>query len=154
MQKLIIFIMFFALFPLVVLSQSKIRFEHDNAGNRIIREVSEFVLTSSPQTGINDSVDNFKITQLEEISYKEEIDGIIFKIFPNPTGGQFTVEMNDWVGDHKISMFLHTVSGELIFHEDNVLPVNLVDIRDKENGTYLLTFVVDGHKKTWKVIKQ
>lgn len=154
MHKLFILLTFIFLLPLLAFTQSKIRFEHDDAGNRITRGVSEFKLTSSPQNEITDSINQLETNQLEEISYTEEIEGITFKIFPNPTGGHFTVEMNKGIGDHKISMYLHSVTGELIFQKDDVMPVNLVDIRDKENGTYMLTFVVDGKKRTWKVIKQ
>jgi len=131
-----------------------ISYEYDNAGNRILRKV--IFLTTVPDSPVNkpDSINSFKTSDLKFISYMEEVDGVTFNIYPNPTGGQFNVEMTNVTYNQKISIYLHSATGELIFRQDDVMPVNLVDIRNKENGTYLLTFVVAGKKRTWKVIKQ
>ncbi|RLD47656.1 MAG: T9SS C-terminal target domain-containing protein, partial [Bacteroidetes bacterium] len=49
---------------------------------------------------------------------------------------------------------LYTATGALVLKRDLLTSKTEIDIRNRENGPYMLSIAIDGKRKTWKVIKQ
>ncbi|MCD4747440.1 MAG: T9SS type A sorting domain-containing protein [Bacteroidales bacterium] len=117
-----------------------VSFSYDDTGNRTQREII-FI-------GDKDNSDSIT-TQFNSI-----IDEVTVTIFPNPNGGKFSVEIQNTDEDFDASLLLHTLSGTLIIKEDNLSKLTNVDISKYENGTYLLSIIINDKKETWKVVKR
>ncbi len=117
-----------------------VSFNYDDTGNRIQREII-FI-------GDKDNSDSIP-TQFNSI-----IDKATVTIFPNPNGGRFSVEIQNADVDFDASLLLHTLSGTLIIKEENLNKLTNVDISKYENGTYLLSIIINDKKETWKVVKR
>ena len=129
-------------------------YEYDGAGNRVLRKVDRITMSPLSAGNASDTTGLHKQTELDNLNYTEDINGVTFNLFPNPTEGRFTVEMKNGHSEDQISIYLYSVTGELIYSTTRVEPCTIVDISHKENGTYLLTLVVNRNKRTCKVVKQ
>ncbi len=78
-----------------------------------------------------------------------------FKVYPNPTTGTFTLELNGVAASVKVSVEIYGILGEKILtREISGLKQQVFDLSDRQHGVYLIR-VVDG-KETGltKIIKQ
>ncbi len=130
-----------------------IEFQYDLAGNRIMRQViilekksmmdDDAELTGDPSKSYNN-----------QVNYGEVIGQIKVSIFPNPNGGQFRVEIHNAENEINGKLYLHTLDGNLIYQEDHLGINTEIDISTRQNGAYILSVIINGEKKTWKIIKQ
>ncbi len=144
--------LFFILFILGSISclngQQHIEFTYDASGNRITRQVIEM---KGPNENTSDSTDS-GIDSKEKI-YTELIDSYKVTVFPNPNKGQFKIVINNLNNDTNASVYLHSISGVMIFSKNNAGEETFVDIGKYDNGAYILTVEISGNRKTWKIIK-
>ena len=127
------------------LSAQTISFGYDEAGNRISRTIT-----------LKSTEANIDPIQLEEKRYFDVLHQMKITISPNPHGGKFTVAVQnlpDVEEGQSIQLMLHSISGEMIYHIDELQSHNEVDISNRQNGTYLLTLISANDKRTWKIIK-
>ena len=117
-----------------------VSFSYDQAGNRVQREII-FIK--------NKNLSDTTTTQFNSI-----IDEVTVTIYPNPTGGNFSVEIINVDEDFDACLLLHTSSGKLIIKKENLNKLTNVDISKYENGTYLLSIIINDKKETWKVVKR
>ncbi len=75
-----------------------------------------------------------------------------FKIYPNPTESQFTVE-SGW-GEKKFSVMIFDAFGKTILKFDASEPYTTVDASPFEPGIYFVRFVADDHVETQKLIRR
>ena len=129
-------------------SQS-IVFTYDKAGNRITRAL--LIEKISNDRGASSSEEQKSMLALEETITIEDVK---VTISPNPNGGKFNVTINNLSQYSNVELYLHNMLGKQIYYSKQPLLVNTVDITNQQNGTYLLTVIVNGTKETWKVIKQ
>jgi hypothetical protein len=81
--------------------------------------------------------------------------GSLFRIFPNPTGGQFTVANDDDVPGGNVYMVLYGPRGELILSKDVTgTPKSVFDISDQPAGLYFVRINAGNKCQTVKLIKQ
>jgi len=154
MKKLfILLVMIWICSAIGVAQTTTILYEYDNAGNRVIRKVGRISLVPPSPGQSADTSNLYKTSTIANVRYLEEFGGVVFNIYPNPTDGQFRIEMKNGAAEDRVSIYLHSIGGELIFRNENAGQSTLVDISQRDNGTYLLTFVVNQDKRTWKVIK-
>ena len=137
-------------FSIVITAQS-VSFGYDASGNRTSRDI--IYLKSSEYTD----------QELNEQQLIEVLSTVEVTISPNPNGGRFKVSLknlsalkteNLQEGPARLQLFLHHLSGNLVFEIKELNAINEVDISDRENGTYILTIFIGGERRTWKVIKQ
>ncbi|RLD42175.1 MAG: hypothetical protein DRI89_07890 [Bacteroidetes bacterium] len=144
MQTLLVFL------PIIlicaVLPAQTVSFGYDLAGNRTSREVIYLQATNNLTGEESDS----QLTETEE--YVEMISDVRVTISPNPNRGQFEVKIEG--KDSPTELYLHSLSGVLIFEEQEVGELTRIDISQRQNGTYILTLIIKGKKETWKIIKQ
>lgn len=134
---------------LTALSQD-VTFGYDACGNRISREIVLPPMTQ-PQTAPDAKPANGR--QVLEVS-ETEINNVRVVIAPNPNGGQFTVKISGMQPETDAVLYLHTNNGQLIVKKEELQAENKMDIRNRQNGTYILTLIINGRKESWKVIKQ
>lgn len=126
-----------------------VEFEYDNAGNRILRDIIYL------KTTIADSNYNKQTAEFQEM-----LGETLVTISPNPNGGKFTVKIEAY--DFKIhpQIYLHSISGMLIYENSKAEMLTVIDISNYPNGTYILSLIIDTEliigteRKTWKIIKQ
>jgi hypothetical protein len=137
------------LFQLSVNSQT-VSFGYDACGNRISREIM-----LPPMTNVQTNPDHTNSGERELTDlYETEVGEVQLQISPNPNGGQFKVTVPGISTDTDAKLFLHATNGQLVVEKERLEITNNIDIRHNQNGTYILTFIINGKKESWKVIKQ
>jgi hypothetical protein len=77
------------------------------------------------------------------------------QVFPNPTTGQFTLELTEFDESSEITMEIYTMLGQLIFYEKlPVMPRSSFNLSDQQAGIYLLRIRKDSESAMIKLIKQ
>jgi len=127
------------LFQLTARSQV-VSFGYDDAGNR----TSRFVIRLK-NNAVNDT------TRLADADL---LNGMKIIIKPNPTSGVFNVQIPKTDEKQVIKIYLHDVSGKVLFKNENCTNNTLIDISTRENGMYILSVMVNNEKRTWKIIKE
>ncbi len=124
------------------LSAQDINYEHDNNGNRILREV---VVLKTTMAGDNPS-GSANSTQWGAFS---------IKVFPNPTKGLVVMEISDLSPEDQGEIFVSTINGQLLnrFALDSSGKWE-VDLQDQPSGIYLVKVVLNEKNKVWKIIKE
>ncbi|NOY50485.1 MAG: T9SS type A sorting domain-containing protein [Chlorobi bacterium] len=131
------------LFSLAASSQT-VEFTYDQAGNRITRDV---IYLQPMQTTDSSTVEKNK-------DYDEMLGNSKITISPNPNGGRFSVKIEGIDPDNPPQIYLHSIKGTLIYENTKAALVNEIDISRHPKGTYILSLIVAGKRKTWKIIKQ
>lgn len=130
------------------ISAQEIQFTYDNYGNRVSRDIIYLKNSNSPDVNLDGQYEN---------EIRGELSGITFIITPNPNGGQFIVELENYTTDiadqETIQLYLHNLAGDQIFHLNEIRQKNQVDIHDQPNGIYILSIVIGEKRITWKVVK-
>ena len=126
-----------------------ISFTYDEAGNRLTRAL---VIQKINNTVSYDTDDEQKrsIALVETMT----IDDVEVTISPNPNGGKFDVAISNPGEQPNVEIYLHSMTSTQIFNSKHVKATTTINITNRENGTYILTVIVNGTKETWKVIKQ
>ncbi len=141
MKEKITFLLFVTMAVLASsLFSQNIKFTYDAAGNRTGRDVVYLKET--------------KVADTAFFSKKGVVDDVQIVISPNPNGGIFSVSLQNLRQDEPVKIFLHDLSGKLIFKRENCTAYTVVDIATRQNGMYILSVIVNNEKKTWKVIKE
>lgn len=137
MRPLLLLISF--LFISGILSAQNVTYAYDNAGNRVERSI---LLRSAPP--VSDET-----VFLEEILLEHTV-----KIYPNPTKGQFAVEIDNLSSDSSGKINLYDTNGKMI-RERKVESGRIeFDLSNYATGIYILRISIDGVNTTWKVIKE
>ncbi len=131
-----------------------VEFIYDDSGNRIMRQIIELKDCDNIPEDSAQMANNWDFTDTIALKYTEMINNISITIYPNPNGGMFKVVLGNTKITTEASLYLYSLSGSLVFQKEPIKQVTDVDIRNYENGTYILTIIVNHKKKTWKVIKQ
>lgn len=74
-------------------------------------------------------------------------------VYPNPTDGNFSVEIGTPETIEQASITIYSMTGTIIYHDDEPAAVNEIDITSSPDGMYMLIIRVDGESSTWKIIK-
>lgn len=126
-----------------------ISFTYDETGNRLTREL---LIEKINNNESSDTGDEQKTTLALDKTIT--INDVEVTISPNPNGGKFEVSIGNLGEQPNVEIYLHTMLGKQIYKSEQVQPITTVNITNRENGTYILTVIVNGTKETWKVIKQ
>ena len=80
---------------------------------------------------------------LEELSQKE------FKIYPNPSKGNFNIIFDDSNGVHSVEIF--SLLGQKVFEKNNTQSTS-ISVTNLQKGTYLIKVTKDAKSRTEKII--
>ncbi|MBR1514090.1 MAG: T9SS type A sorting domain-containing protein [Bacteroidales bacterium] len=144
--KRFLFQVYLALMPLIALAQTTtVSFGYDRNGNRTARQlvIEELLVMKSHE------IEELP-TRLDDNSF----DAMDIKLFPNPTYGQFSIELTGLLPEVPLKAVLITENG-------NIITVKLVssnrmefDISNQADGVYLLQLFSKDEMRVWKIIKQ
>lgn len=121
-------------------SQTYIRFEYDDAGNRVVRKVVS-IRSSGSSTDIAEEVERDKIGEFN------------ISIFPNPTQGNLQVHI-DGLNAQNSSILVYDLNGREIFSVNELKSENLIDITRQPSGTYIMIINIDDKRSQWKIMKE
>lgn len=122
-------------------SADTFKFNYDNSGNRISREI----ILSTRSMG-NES-DNF-------ITYNDMIDEKTITIHPNPTRGQLKVEIPDYKTGEQCELSIFSIDGKIMMSTKPYDIITDLDISTYPNGIYILNIQIGESVSSWKIIKK
>lgn len=141
------------IFPIILIMSAftimadTITYAYDSAGNRIKREIT-IQTTSLTDEKVNENYRKNNVFFSEMLSEKE------IKIYPNPTYGDFSVEITGFMDTDKCLLGIYNMSGQLIKQTYTDSPVTNFDISSQPNGMYILHISLNGNESSWKIIKK
>lgn len=109
----------------------------------ITRDITVFVMDTLNNTLANDYI----------TSGQEEVTQPKVNMYPNPTTGEFTLEVNEdqWLGG---TVSVYNILGQQMIHEPVVLGESKYDISTASQGVYFLTLQNGERKKTLRFTKR
>lgn len=129
------------LFTVSVHADGIINYTYDGSGNRTSAE--RIINLRQAET---DSTGKVKPMLHELTSHR-------ITIYPNPTDGNFSIEIGTPETIEQASITIYSMSGTIIYYDDEPDAVNEIDITSSPDGMYLLIIRIDGENSTWKIIK-
>ena len=124
-------------------AQDRIVFTYDDVGNRTSREMQTVILPAD-STAASDTTN--VATDL--------LANYVIKVYPNPTYGQLSVEIVDFEMDKPLTVIVSDRSGIILQqHIMNQPSINLDLSRYPQAAWYIVTFVLEGERKDFKIIK-
>ncbi len=151
---LISLLVLFIFLDLSAFAQEVIIYTYDFNGNRTTRfELGKKEKINEPQDSITAI---YKFTNIDSLTMNipGNLEQITVTLYPNPNGGQFKVTLNNINIVNHAFLYIHDLSGALIYNTEVHSTTTNVDISNRENGVYFLTIVINNEKKIWEVIKQ
>ena len=141
MKKGIYLLLIFILFSASANADGIINYSYDASGNRILAE--HIINLRHAET---DSTGKTKPMLHDLTSHR-------ITIYPNPTDGIFSVEIGTPETIEQSSITIYSMTGTIIYHDDEPDAANEIDITSSPDGMYMLIIRVDGESSTWKIIK-
>lgn len=134
-------------------AQEFVQYEYDDAGNRISRRV----IVIPPKLSVEDSLAltrQISGNSFIPVVLTETMEGCQVRIYPNPTGGEFTLEIEGTYNISASKLRLFNLSGSELQTWENLHQSNRIDIRKFTSGTYLLVLYLHNSTSSWKLIKE
>lgn len=123
-------------------------YTYDNAGNRIKRTPIVFNTSGLPSY-INVAPNNSLIAQKEQ----EEL----FKLFPNTTDGNITVDAMDktFMQLENKELMVYDLIGRIVLHQNYNEEQKTIDLSNQVSGMYIVKLTANGIQKAeWNVLKR
>lgn len=143
---------FFFLFGLFLMSSiasmaqnNTLNFAYDDNGNRILRELVFEEIRN---------VESFNKENALTVNTNNLLDTLDIKLFPNPTHGQFYIQIADTLPDIQIKVVLMTVSGNIISEKLVTSDRIEFDLSNQADGIYFLQLLLSENNRVWKIIKK
>jgi hypothetical protein len=132
-----------------IFAQNRICMFYDLSGNRTNRSIN--CGKSTPSVPAKSAA--FDST-LKQQPVTETLGEMRISIYPNPTKGQLTVEINNIPADAMGEITLHDLSGKIIISRNDIKETTLLDLSVQPTGVYLLRIKACDKVSEWKVIRQ
>ncbi|MDR1758426.1 MAG: T9SS type A sorting domain-containing protein [Bacteroidales bacterium] len=127
-----------------VFAQLPRRYDYDEAGNRVLRVVIEM----SPKSG-KQATD----TLAHPASYEEQVGTVKFTVFPNPTSGIVTLQMQEDTALPAGNIMVCNMTGQVLLQQSLTEARTTLDLAHLPPGTYLLKLFINNTSEVWKIIK-
>ena len=86
---------------------------------------------------------------------EEEVSGIRYQVFPNPTSEKISLIMSNEQGIKNIEVKIYNVLGEIIFNQQiNKSTTQQIDISSAPAGIYLMQIIADNKMESVKIVKE
>ena len=143
MKRLIFLLMLGGLILLNNTAKAQVTYSYDEAGNRVLRH-SIIKLTSSRAKKV--AADS--MVQKEAIGEQEII------IYPNPTKGILKIEIKGRMSEDPVTYLVSDLNGHRLLQNISKEQLNNCNLNDFSPGVYILTLLIDGKRKEWKIVKE
>lgn len=120
----------------------RIQYTYDASGNR-----TQSQIINIRGGGTDDTQDTVRNT------LREKLGGHQISVYPNPTEGQFSVEISSIETLESASITIYSMTGGIVFQTDKPEARNEIDLTSCPDGMYLMVIRINGAASTWKVIK-
>ena len=141
MKKTILSVLLLFIVTIANGQQKKLAFTYDGVGNRISREMQTVVLRAG---AIADST-NIAV---------ESLFNITIKVYPNPTQGQLTIEIEDFEIKTPLEMVVFDRSSQLLQRRTVKEPIIYLDLSSYPSAAwYIVAFIMNGERRDFKIIK-
>ncbi len=126
-------------------SYGEVTFGYDANGNRISRSILFGKIFEDGK--------NVEAEKGLETIVMDQISGVEFSIYPNPTRGRFLVEVSDPGKGPLLRVVLRTPQGDVLTKK--ILDVNTeeFDLSDYPAGIYMLHLMAGDETHVWKIVK-
>ena len=126
-------------------SYGEVTFGYDANGNRISRSILFGKIFEDGK--------NVEAEKGLETIVMDQISGVEFSIYPNPTRGRFLVEVSDPGKGPLLRVVLLTPQGDVLTKK--ILDVNTeeFDLSDYPAGIYMLHLMAGDETHVWKIVK-
>jgi hypothetical protein len=127
-------------------------FEYDDSGNRTRRTV----ITIPPGQAVQQEDENSLNEEKEQVNeLSEQFFGEkTITVYPNPTTGIITLEINPLEQNDRGYLSLYSVDGSLLIQEEIIGENSEIDLSDLYPGSYLLNISLNDHVKTYKIVRK
>ncbi|MCL2651434.1 MAG: hypothetical protein FWD60_10485 [Candidatus Azobacteroides sp.] len=143
MKQLLLLLALFTGITFSLYSQNKIVFAYDDAGNRTSRVMQTVTLPNKAPAVI----DSTNIAT-------ESLFDITIKVYPNPTYGQLTIEIEDYKIDKPLNVLVFDRNNQLLQQHVMKDTVIYLDLSQYPPATwYIVTFMLNGERRDFKIIK-
>jgi hypothetical protein len=148
MFKKLIFLSISAMTIFFSQAQTVVKYNYDNAGNRVYRGI--IVMESTLKSGSID-IDS---SEYKQKILEEKIGEFTVKIYPNPTDGIIKVEVQGYKPELKMHAFLYSLKGTQlqtkVFDSSEIM----LDLTSYPLGAYMLRIRINGKVLDWKIVKK
>jgi hypothetical protein len=154
MKIKILTIMLLMLLSGISYSQTNFTYTYDAAGNRIKREIKTVLMSAAMP--VNDTIETalFDNEQGEANAFEDNTgDAFPTILYPNPTYGQFTLDLPDFKPGEKGYITLYDQMGKIIVHQKYVSASQYFDISNVLSGFYVAHIMVNDKLVIKKIIK-
>jgi hypothetical protein len=132
---------------------STMRYTYDETGNCTKRNVL-ILNTPNLKSARLDSAELAGAVIPGNDIYEDHLGNHKILIFPNPTRGQIQIEIQDYVEEPGISLYLYSISGKLLINKTLVNSSLSLDLSTYSSGTYILKMILGDKTSEWKIIKE
>jgi hypothetical protein len=122
-----------------------INYGYDSSGNRTDRYIG---LKSTR------NADNKVNEEQNQQSFSDQLGDIEIKIYPNPSKGELTIEIENLPEDPVGWIGVYDMSGKLVLKHTELTYKNLVNLSSSDNGMYILRIVIGDDITEWKILKE
>ncbi len=122
----------------------EIEYEYDDSGNRTIREMKTIIL-SPPE--------NEELPILRDQLETDSLQNCTVKLSPNPTPGQLSIVIEDYVVESPISLIVADRNGVILQQHQLVSNTYNLDLSTYPPSWYIVAFVQGEIRREFKIIK-
>lgn len=140
-KAIIIILLAVAAMPCLAQQNDMVSFSYDANGNRILRQIE---LGGEGKGAKGDEIS----------SYFDSFESMSVKLYPNPTEGKFSIEIDGTGESGLLHATLSTTTGEVISEKVISGQKTDFDLTQKPVGVYLLRLSMKGESHVWKVIRK
>ena len=146
MKRIFVIVLFTVFFISAHSQNPQLKYEYDNAGNRISRVI---VFDKKSQTNNADTSNVVDVPLITEWLDKNKIE-----VYPNPTSGVLRVEINNITEPVSGKMAIYSIEGKMLDHYETIHKSTRIDFSQYSDGIYLFRISFNGKSCEWKIIKQ
>ena len=145
-------------------AQNQVTYGYDASGNRIKRVIvlpskspsppAETEMETEAKTETETEAEPKTEEQVEPKIFSEMLKDFSVRIYPNPTKGDLTVEIQSLPDENTATLRLYSMSGNLILQRTGVRNIETLNISNQAAGIYILKITSGDSSTEWKIIKQ
>lgn len=120
-----------------------VSFVYDHNGNRIGKQIV-----------IGGSKSDAYRSKTKAPALVDDFETLSVTLYPNPTEGQFCIEVDGNGDNGTLQARLTTTTGNIIYDKTIINPTDCFDLTKHPAGMYLLELTIGNKSHVWKVIKK